>query len=56
MVDVDASIGQILKNGLAMHGVSVRCETRSTVTIEAGREFCPELVLLDVDMPVKDGR
>ena len=55
VVDDEASIGQILKAGLEMHGFTVRYEARSTDTIQACLEFHPDLVLLDVDMPVKDG-
>ena len=55
IVDDEPSIGQVLKAGLEMHGFTVRVETRSTNTIKACLEFHPDLVLLDVDMPVKDG-
>ena len=55
VVDDEASIGQILKTGLEMHGFTVRYEACSTDTIKACLEFHPDLVLLDVDMPVKDG-
>jgi len=33
----------------------VRCESRSALALNAAREFRPDLVLLDVDMPGKDG-
>jgi two-component system OmpR family response regulator len=55
VVDNEAPIGQVLKAGLEMHGFTVRYEARSTDTIKACLEFHPDLVLLDVDMPVKDG-
>ena len=55
VVDDEAPIGQVLKAGLEMHGFTVRYEARSTDTIKACLEFHPDLVLLDVDMPVKDG-
>ena len=51
----EASIGQILKAGLEMHGFTVRYEACSTDTIKACLEFHPDLILLDIDMPVKDG-
>lgn len=51
----EASIGQILKADLEMHGFTVRYEARSTNTIQACLEFHPGLILLDIDMPVKDG-
>jgi DNA-binding response OmpR family regulator len=55
VVDDETSIGQVLKAGLEMHGFTVRYEARSTDTIKACLEFHPDLVLLDIDMPVKDG-
>ena len=55
VVDDEASMGQVLKAGLEMHGFTVRYEARSTETIKACLEFHPDLVLLDMDMPVKDG-
>ena len=55
VVDDEASICQILKAGLEMHGFDVRCETRSADTIPVCLDFHPDLVLLDVDMPDKDG-
>ena len=55
VVDDEASIGQILKAGLETHRFTVRYEACSTDTIKACLEFHPDLVLLDVDMPVKDG-
>ena len=55
VVDDEEPICQVLKAGLEMHGFIVRYETRSTDTIKACLAFHPDLVLLDVDMPVKDG-
>jgi DNA-binding response OmpR family regulator len=55
VVDDEAPIGQVLKTGLEMHGFTVRYEALSTDTIKACLEFHPDLVLLDIDMPVKDG-
>jgi CheY-like chemotaxis protein len=55
VVDDEASVGQVLKAGLEMNGFTVRYEARSTDTIKTCLEFHPDLVLLDVDMPVKDG-
>ena len=55
LVDDEESIGRILKAGLEMHGFTVRYESHSTDTIKVCLEFHPDLVLLDVDMPVKDG-
>ena len=55
VVDDEASMGRLLKAGLEMHGFTVRFEARSTDAIKTCLEFHPDLVLLDVDMPVKDG-
>lgn len=55
VVDDEEPVGQVLKAGLELHGFTVRYETRSTDTINAYLEFHPDLILLDVDMPVKDG-
>jgi DNA-binding response OmpR family regulator len=55
IVDDDASIGQVLKAGLEMHGFVVKYDARSTDAITVCRAFRPDLVLLDVDMPDKDG-
>lgn len=55
VVDDEAPVGQILKAGLEMHGFTVRYEVRSTDTIKACLEFHPDVILLDIDMPVKNG-
>lgn len=33
----------------------VRLESRSTCALAAAREFVPDMILLDIDMPGKDG-
>jgi len=55
IVDDETSVGRMLKAGLEMHGFTVRYESRSTDTIKACLEFHPDLILLDIDMPGKDG-
>ncbi len=55
VVDDEAPFGHILKDGFEMHGFAVRYESRSSDTIKACLEFHPDLVFLDMDMPVKDG-
>ena len=55
IVDDELPIGQAVKAGLEIHGFTVRFEPFSIQTIQACLEFQPDLVLLDVDMPVKDG-
>jgi len=55
LVDDEAPIGQVLKAGLQMYGFAVRYEARPNDALAACLEFHPDLVLLDVDMPVMDG-
>lgn len=55
VVDDDAAFGAILQAALELHGFAVRYEERSTRALRACVEFRPDLVLLDVDMPIKDG-
>jgi DNA-binding response OmpR family regulator len=55
LVDDEEPIGQVLKAGLEMHGFTVRYEPRPTNAIKACLDFHPDLVLLDIDMPGKDG-
>jgi CheY-like chemotaxis protein len=55
LVDDDAAFGQVMKAGLEQHGFDVRYEARSVNTTGACLEFRPDLVLLDIDMPVRDG-
>ena len=55
LVDDDASLGQVLQAGLETEGFSVRYETRPTEALRVCLDYRPDLVLLDVDMPVMDG-
>jgi len=55
VVDDEVAIGRILKGGLEMNGFAARYEACSTDVIKVCLEFRPDLILLDVDMPVKDG-
>ena len=55
IVDDETAIGQAVKAGLEIHGFTVRFEPCSIDAIKACLEFRPDLVVLDVDMPVKDG-
>jgi len=56
VVDDDATMGLVLKGGLEMNGFDARYEACSSDVIKVCLEFRPDLVLLDVDMPVKDGK
>ncbi len=55
IVDDEETIGRALKTGLEMNGFTVRYESCSTGVIAVCLEFHPDLVLLDIGMPVKDG-
>jgi DNA-binding response OmpR family regulator len=55
VVDDEISIGQVLKSGLGKHGFTVRYEAHSTDAITACLDFHPDLIILDLDMPIKDG-
>jgi len=55
VVDDEAAIGLVLKGGLERNGFVAKYEAHSTDTIKACLEFHPDLILLDVDMPIKDG-
>ena len=55
VMDNEIAIGLMLKAGLEMYGFIVRYESRSTDAIQVCRDFQPMLIILDVDMPVKDG-
>jgi DNA-binding response OmpR family regulator len=49
---LSALVGLILRRG---GGYEVREENRSYAALATAREYRPDLVLLDVDMPGKDG-
>lgn len=56
IVDDDASISRLIALVLRrMGGYEVREENRSFAALSTAHEFLPDLILLDVDMPGKDG-
>ncbi len=55
IVDDDAGISTLLHAILLRDGHEVREENRSFAAVSTARDFRPHLVLLDVDMPGKDG-
>jgi DNA-binding response OmpR family regulator len=55
IVDDDAKISSLLGLILRKSGFEVREENRSFAALATAREFYPDLALLDVDMPGKDG-
>ena len=56
VVDDDAKISSLVRIILErIGGFQVREENRSFAALETAREFRPHFMLLDVDMPGKDG-
>jgi DNA-binding response OmpR family regulator len=56
IVDDDANLSDIVRLFLEKEKrFDVRVENRSAQALAAAREFRPDLILLDVDMPGKDG-
>lgn len=56
IVDDDPKLSKLV--GLFLHGTGlydVRQENRSANALQSAREYQPSLILLDVDMPGKDG-
>jgi CheY-like chemotaxis protein len=56
IVDDDPKLSQLVALILSrMGGYEVRQENRSFAALPTAREFRPDVILLDVDMPGKDG-
>ena len=55
IVDDDTRLSTLMRAILVRGGYETREENRSFAALSAAREFCPDLILLDVDMPGKDG-
>ncbi len=54
-VDDDPTIQRLLEVNLEMEGYDVRLASDGVEAVEAARDFMPDVVLLDVMMPRKDG-
>jgi CheY-like chemotaxis protein len=54
-VDDDPVIQRLLEVNLEMEGYEVRLASDGVEAVEAAKEFLPDLILLDVMMPNKDG-
>jgi DNA-binding response OmpR family regulator len=54
-VDDDPVIQRLLQVNLEMEGYEVRLASDGVEAVAAAREFLPDLILLDVMMPNKDG-
>lgn len=56
VVDDDPKLSRLVKTILEKTGLyEVREENRSSAALTTGRAFIPDMILLDVDMPGKDG-
>lgn len=56
VVDDDPKLSRLVKTILEKSGrYEVREENRSSAALASAREFSPDMCLLDVDMPGKDG-
>jgi two-component system alkaline phosphatase synthesis response regulator PhoP len=55
IVDDEKDILQILKYNLELHGYEVQTAENGVVALEKNKSFKPDLILLDVMMPHKDG-
>jgi DNA-binding response OmpR family regulator len=51
----DRALGQFLRRGLEADGYRVRVATDGGAAVEAFREELPDLTILDLNLPVKDG-
>jgi DNA-binding response OmpR family regulator len=55
VVDDDPKITSLLRIILERAGYGVRVENKSYAAVGTAREFGPQLAILDIDMPGKDG-
>lgn len=55
VVDDDESIREMLDLSLSAEGYDVRCAPNGAVALALLQEWTPQLVLLDMKMPVADG-
>ena len=54
-VDDDADILELLQYNLQKDGYDVRTASNGKKAVEVAKEFVPDLVLMDIMMPVMDG-
>ena len=55
VVEDDPVLTRVLRDNLAFEGFDVRCVADGSVADAAVKEFSPDLVLLDVNLPGKSG-
>jgi DNA-binding response OmpR family regulator len=55
VVEDDESLAWVLRDNLMFEGFDVQCVADGHVAVTAAREFLPDLVILDVMLPGRDG-
>jgi DNA-binding response OmpR family regulator len=55
VVEDDLALSRVLRDNLVFEGYEVRCVEDGDRAVGAAREFVPDLVLLDVMLPGRDG-
>jgi two-component system response regulator VicR len=55
VVEDDPVLSRVLHDNLAFEGFSVRCVADGLIASDAAKEFAPDLVLLDVNLPGQSG-
>ncbi len=55
VVEDDAALARVLCDNLAFEGFDVRCVGDGNLALHVTREFAPDLVLLDIMLPGRDG-
>ena len=55
VVEDDAALARVVCDNLAFEGFEVRCVGDGNLAVNAARDFAPDLVILDVMLPGRDG-
>src|SRR5512137_825138 len=55
VVEDDASLARVLRDNLAFEGFDVECVADGNAALQVARAFAPDLVILDVMLPGRDG-
>ncbi len=55
VVEDDAALSRVLRDNLVFEGYDVECLANGNLVPERARQFAPDLVLLDIMLPGRDG-